>query len=142
MKGKILDFSISENKGYISGEDNKRYVFSGAEWKEQSLPRKGSTVDFETTTDGKHAKEIFVISTVHPSALTHHEQVGEKNRIIAMVLAFCLGGIGAHKFYLGQIGLGVLYLLFFWTLIPAIVSLVEFIIYLTTSDEDFAKKYG
>lgn len=35
-----------------------------------------------------------------------------KNKVVAAVLAFFLGGIGIHKFYLGQGGMGVLYLLF------------------------------
>ncbi|HFF4522772.1 TPA: TM2 domain-containing protein, partial [Acinetobacter baumannii] len=53
-----------------------------------------------------------------------------------------LGGFGAHKFYLGKVGQGILYLIFFWTFIPAIIAFFEGIIYLCTSDEDFAKKYG
>lgn len=42
-------------------------------------------------------------------------------------LLFCmlLGGIGGHRFYLGQNGLGVLYLLFVWTLVPSIIATVE-----------------
>ena len=32
--------------------------------------------------------------------------------------------------------------IFFWTFIPALVAFIEFIIYLCTSDEDFARKYG
>lgn len=67
---------------------------------------------------------------------------GEKNKIVAFVLAWFLGGFGAHKFYLGRIGWGVAYLVFFWTLIPAIAAFVEGIIYLTMSDEAFAAKYG
>ncbi len=43
----------------------------------------------------------------------------------AMLLAFFFGGIGAHKFYLGQTGLGIAYLLFFWTTIPGWIALVE-----------------
>ena len=66
----------------------------------------------------------------------------DKNRMTAVLLAFFLGGFGAHKFYLGQTGLGILYLLFFWTFIPAIAAFVEFIIYLTTTDRAFAAKYG
>ena len=31
MKGQILDFSIQTNTGYISGDDGKRYHFSGQE---------------------------------------------------------------------------------------------------------------
>ena len=65
-----------------------------------------------------------------------------KSRTVAAVLAFFLGGFGAHKFYLGKPGLGFLYLIFFWTMIPAIVAFIEFIIYLVTSDEDFKRKYG
>jgi TM2 domain-containing membrane protein YozV len=48
-----------------------------------------------------------------------------KNPTTAVVLALLLGGIGAHKFYLGQTGMGVLYLIFCWTYIPAIVGFIE-----------------
>jgi TM2 domain-containing membrane protein YozV len=68
--------------------------------------------------------------------------VGRKSRVTAIVLALLLGGVGAHKFYLGQGGMGVLYLLFFWTFIPAVIAFVEAIIYITQSDADFARKYG
>ena len=66
---------------------------------------------------------------------------GSKNKISAGILALFLGGIGVHKFYLGKTGQGILYLLFCWTLITQIIALVEGIIYLTMSDEDFAAKY-
>lgn len=64
-----------------------------------------------------------------------------KSRIAAALLAFFLGGIGVHKFYLGRTRAGLLYLCFFWTLIPSILAFVEFIILLTQSDADFARKY-
>jgi TM2 domain-containing membrane protein YozV/predicted RNA-binding Zn-ribbon protein involved in translation (DUF1610 family) len=64
-----------------------------------------------------------------------------KSRVTAALLAFFLGGLGAHKLYLGEIGWAVVYFLFSWTLIPAIIGLIEGIIYLTLSDEDFAIKY-
>lgn len=65
-----------------------------------------------------------------------------KSRIATALLAFFLGAFGVHKFYLGQIGRGFLYLLFFWTAIPAIIAFVEFIIFLVMSDEEFVAKYG
>lgn len=67
---------------------------------------------------------------------------GEKSRVVAILLALFLGGLGAHKFYLGQPGWGILYLLFFWTFIPAFVAFIEMIIYLVMSDRRFAEKYG
>ncbi len=64
-----------------------------------------------------------------------------KEKVTAGILAILLGGLGIHKFYLGHTGLGVLYLLFCWTFIPAIFGLIEGIIYLTKSDKEFQKIY-
>jgi TM2 domain-containing membrane protein YozV/ribosomal protein L40E len=65
-----------------------------------------------------------------------------KSKIAAGLLALLLGGLGVHKFYLGRTGLGVLYLLFCWTFIPALIGLIEGIVYLTMSDQVFAEKYA
>lgn len=43
----------------------------------------------------------------------------------AVLLTVFLGGFGAHRFYLGNTGLGVLYIAFCWTFIPVGVALVE-----------------
>ena len=59
MKGKILDFSIQTNSGIITGEDNKRYHFNGSEWKEQSIPQRGTEVDFDHAEDGQ-ATSIYL----------------------------------------------------------------------------------
>lgn len=65
-----------------------------------------------------------------------------RNKVIAALLAFFLGALGAHKFYLGQTGAGIIYLLFFWTFIPGIVAFFEFIILLVMSDRDFNARYN
>lgn len=64
-----------------------------------------------------------------------------KNKTTAGLFALLLGGIGVHKFYLGSPGVGVLYILFCWTLIPALIALAEGIVLLTMSDDAFARKY-
>ena len=66
---------------------------------------------------------------------------GGKDRVTAGLLAVLLGSFGAHRFYLGHIGLGFLYLLFFWTWIPGIVGLIEGIIYFTKNDNEFKARY-
>jgi TM2 domain-containing membrane protein YozV len=72
----------------------------------------------------------------------HAIQSGEKSKIAAGLFGIFLGGLGIHKFYLGQIGWGIVYLIFFWTFIPELVGFIEGIIYFTMSDEAFAAKYG
>lgn len=64
-----------------------------------------------------------------------------KSKVAAGILAIFLGGIGVHKFYMGKIGMGILYLLFCWTGIPACVGFIEGIIYLCSSDENFQLKH-
>ena len=59
MKGKILDFSIQTNTGIISAEDGKRYSFVGTEWKEQAVPVRGNSVDFELNEQG-HAIGVYL----------------------------------------------------------------------------------
>lgn len=65
-----------------------------------------------------------------------------KSRIAAALLALFLGGLGIHKFYLGRPVWGILYILFCWTFIPSIIAFIEAIVYLCTSDAQFAAKYG
>lgn len=48
-----------------------------------------------------------------------------KNPTTAVILALLLGGLGAHKFYLGKTVMGVIYILFSWTTIPAWIALIE-----------------
>ena len=45
------------------------------------------------------------------------------------------GGIGAHKFYEGKIGIGIIYALFCWTYIPVLVSIIDLIVILTKPRE-------
>ena len=68
--------------------------------------------------------------------------MSDRNRVTAGVLAILLGGIGAHKFYLGQSGQGILYLLFCWTGIPLLIGIIEGVIYLSMTEADFQNKYG
>jgi TM2 domain-containing membrane protein YozV len=65
----------------------------------------------------------------------------EIDRVTAGVFALLLGSFGVHKFYMGDVRLGVLYLCFFWTAIPGLVGFIEGILYLTKSDAEFQRQY-
>ena len=79
-----------------------------------------------------------------PSQLVRYEPVRDtvpKSRSVAIALAVLLGGIGLHKFYLNRPGLGILYVLFCWTFIPAALGLLEGLVYVILSDADFQRLY-
>lgn len=66
----------------------------------------------------------------------------KRSKTTAALLALFLGGLGIHKFYLGQKTAGILYLVFCWTFIPAMISLVEAIFLLLSSEAGFNQKYN
>ncbi len=68
--------------------------------------------------------------------------MNNKSKIIAILLAWFLGGFGIHKFYLGKTGAGIFYLLFFWTFVPSLLALIDIVVMLVEGDESFNKKYN
>ncbi len=70
------------------------------------------------------------------------QKLHDRSKGTAAVLALFLGGLGAHKFYLGQTGLGFIYLIFCLTGIPSCIALIEGIIYLCKSSEEFDEAYN
>jgi TM2 domain-containing membrane protein YozV len=65
-----------------------------------------------------------------------------KDKTLAAILAFFLGGLGIHHFYLGNTLKGILYLLFCWTFLPVFLSFIDFIFLIISSNEEFNKKYN
>ena len=63
-----------------------------------------------------------------------------RQRILMSVLAIVLGTFGAHRFYQGRIGLGILYVLFCGTGLSTIVSFCEGIRYATMPLARFYEK--
>ena len=57
----------------------------------------------------------------------------DKDKLIAILLAFFIGGIGIHNFYLGETKKGIFKLLTCWLFIGGILALVDFIKMLTGS---------
>lgn len=63
-------------------------------------------------------------------------------KIIATVLAITLGSFGIHKFYLGRPGWGVVYLLLSWSFLPGLLGVIEGILYIAMTPEEFRYRYG
>ena len=65
-----------------------------------------------------------------------------KSRGLAAILAFVTGGIGLHRFYLGNWMAGLVYLMFCWTFIPTLIGWVEGVRYMLMDDFDFEARYS
>ncbi len=67
----------------------------------------------------------------------------ESKRVVAGVLAILLGYLGVHKFYLGYKKEGIIQLVVGLITCGAssIVSIIEGVIYLMKSDEEFVETY-
>ena len=149
MKGYILDYTVQTNSGIISGDDNQRYNFRGADWKEAEPPRRGMRVDFAAVGDA--AMEIYAeIGVGRTTGYGGAAPAYAKSKIAAGLLAIFLGWLGIHKFYLGYTGPGVVLLLcgtiglfvfFIPPIIASIMGLIEGIIYLTKPDDEFDQEY-
>jgi TM2 domain-containing membrane protein YozV len=119
---------LVEGEGKFYAKDNLAYVM--AELRERA---KASPMVFMNAGGGGGAAASSAVGGPF---------VGTKRRGVAVLLAIVLGGIGAHKFYLGRPLQGLIYLLLCWTGIPILVGWIEAIGYLLTSDAAFARKYG
>jgi TM2 domain-containing membrane protein YozV len=68
---------------------------------------------------------------------------GAEKKVVAGILGILLGGLGVHKFYLGYTKEGIIQIVITVCTCGAggILGLIEGIIYLTKSDEEFVATY-
>ncbi len=65
-----------------------------------------------------------------------------KKRSTAIFLAFFTGWMGLHHFYLGNRWRGIIYFTLGWTLMPLIASIIDGLILLTLTPEQFHDFYN
>lgn len=145
LRGTVLAFDFRSGEGKIAGDDGNRYGFHAREWQGDAQPVPNQPVDFEPSVG-----DALAIYPMRGGGPLSGIPGNSPNRIAAALLAFFLGSLGIHKFYMGKPGTGAVMLvisLFGLILagIPAVlmalVALVECIIYLTMSDEKFEATY-
>jgi class 3 adenylate cyclase/TM2 domain-containing membrane protein YozV len=132
---------------------------------------KSKSLGFYELKNINQAIEIFAITNddinspdfeiIHPPAPrfqkniprnTIHQEEGKKSRRRAALLGLLFGPLGAHRFYLGQKALGIVYFVSFllgiisgvWFLIaiPAIIGFVDAVTWFAMSNADFDNKYN
>ncbi|MBB5713553.1 TM2 domain-containing protein [Sphingomonas aerophila] len=149
MRGQILGVDTRAGEGQIAGEDGRRYAFRPEDWAHRGEPAIGLQVDFEP--ENSRALSIFPVPGAQPVATQMYpaaprEPTTSKNKIVAALLAFFLGVLGVHRFYLGRTGSGIVMLVLTVTVIGTLITVpwswVDTIRYLVMSDRDFARRFG
>jgi TM2 domain-containing membrane protein YozV/cold shock CspA family protein len=142
MRGKVLSFDDHTGSGLISGDDGARYTFTrgGLMGARDVMP--GADVDFEVSDN--------VATNIYVTASGASLLSGDKNKIVAALLALFLGWLGVHKFYLGKTTAGIImalcgtvgWLLFaIPPMIIGVIAFIEFIIYLVKPEAEFHRDY-
>jgi len=148
MRGQVLGVDTRTGDGVVTGDDGRRYAFRPADWAARGEPAVGMLVDFETVEN--RALSIFPVPGTSPPPATLSTApapgLGDRNKYIAALIAFLLGPLGIHRFYLGRIGSGIAMLVLTCTLFGLIVSVpwafIDMIRYLIMSDDEFAERYA
>jgi TM2 domain-containing membrane protein YozV len=83
------------------------------------------------------------MAAVNQGSMTDWKTQGADKKMVAGICGILLGGFGVHKFILGYTTEGIIQIVI--TLVTcgagSIVGLIEGIIYLTKSDEEFVRTY-
>ena len=160
MRGSVLGYNAATGEGMLSGSDGQRYPFAGTDWRGDLVAvQGGAEVDFAIG-DGSRACDIYPVAAPPALVATVGTRAGgpvvyPKSNVAAGLLALFLGPWGIHKFYLGYGGAGATMLIVTLVSIPlsligigllglmamGVIALVEAIIYLTKSPEDFNYTY-
>jgi TM2 domain-containing membrane protein YozV len=148
MRGQVLGVDPRTGEGIVAGQDGQRYRFAPEDWAHRGEPAIGIEVDFEAAND--RALSVFPMPTapgprraVPPATVA--PPTNDRNKYVAAVMAFVIGTLGIHRFYLGRTGSGIIMLVLSITVIGLVISapwaLIDMIRYLMMSDEEFAGRY-
>jgi TM2 domain-containing membrane protein YozV len=146
MRGQVLGVDRTSGEGQISGEDGHRYTFRPGDWSDAKGPAVGARIDFAI--EGTRALRIFRLpdSDIASVGTVRQPPANDRNKIVAAILAFFLGTLGIHRFYLGRTGSGIVMLVLTLTVVGILVTgiwaFVDTIRYLIMSDAEFEHRYA
>ena len=145
MRGQILGVDRKTGDAQVTGEDGQRYRFRQDDWADPVSPAVGALVDFDIA-DGRAVSVYRVPGTVPAvSSAGPQRRSGDKNKIVAALLAFFIGTLGIHRFYLGRNRSGIMMLLLSCTLVGLLITgpwaLIDSVRYLVMSDDEFEHRY-
>jgi TM2 domain-containing membrane protein YozV/cold shock CspA family protein len=127
MRGQIFVFNEQKEVGAIATSEGQRMLFHISDWQDVVPPEKGMAVEF-TLEGGNRARlvQMALPETIAPSAAPQPAArlaPTPKRKPVLTLWAIFLGMLGAHRFYMGAWGWGLVQLLGL-LLIPALLALL------------------
>ena len=121
--------AIGHNTAHIQYDDKPKGLWASfmEGWREGDKP-KGDTITNQ---------RIVYVQSPQQDIYVH----ARKSKGLAMTLCFFGGWFGLHEFYLRNYLSGTLYLLFCWSFIPLILSVIDFFLMFFTPQSVFHKIY-
>ena len=158
MRGQILAYVADKEMGLIATAEGQRLSFRTADWMEVIPPERGMAVEC-VALDAHRASQVQLALPEAVAAPPAPQPLAQrpKRKPVLTLLALFLGYYGAHRFYMGAWGWGLVQLLglpvlvgILFALLPplgvllllgAIVfTIVEYVRYIWMSDAEFDAK--
>ena len=158
MRGQILAYVADKEMGLIATAEGQRLTFRTTDWMEVIPPERGMAVEC-VALDAHRASQVQLALPEAVAVPPAPQPLAQrpKRKPVLTLLALFLGYYGAHRFYMGAWGLGLLQLLglpvlvgILFALLPplgvllllgAIVfTIVEYVRYIWMSDAEFDAK--
>ncbi|UJB66898.1 TM2 domain-containing protein [Acidovorax sp. YS12] len=160
MRGQILAYVADKEMGLIATAEGQRLSFRATDWMEVIAPERGMAVEC-VALDAHRAGQVQ-LALPEPAAAPAVNgppplALRPKRKPVITLLALFLGAFGAHRFYMGAWGWGLLQLLgvpvvigVLFALLPplggllyfafAVFIMVELVRYVWMSDTEFDAK--
>ena len=147
MRGQLLGVDTRTGEGQVAGDDGHRYAFAPVDWAGRGEPAVGQWVDFRPDRD--RAISLFPVpataGAVSPPVRSPAPR-SDRDKLVAALLAFLVGAIGIHRFYVGRIGSGLVMLILSMTVIGLLATvpwaLIDTLRFLFMSHDAFARRYA
>lgn len=116
MRGQILAFSEQKAAGAIAAADEQRFLFHASDWRDVIPPERGMEVEFTATANNRaHQVRMAAPAALAPAPAAPLPQPPApvrkpKRKSVLTLWALFLGWAGAHRFYMGAWGWGLVQL--------------------------------
>jgi len=123
VRGQILVFNEQKEAGAIAATNGQRFLFHASDWQDVVPPERGMEVEF-VAGENSRAHQVLMAAPPPPAPASPAQPPtpppAPKRKSVLTLWALFLGWAGAHRFYMGAWGWGLVQLLG----VPLVIGIV------------------